>query len=118
MAGSIKKGGPRALTTTYTTDVMAGAAGGATSGGSALVFDIVRHIHVMNKLAADTFRLYLGASVTNAAGTELYFDYPVGAKLAVDFYMATKLTSADFLVGGAATTLTLVIEIDLEEYVV
>jgi hypothetical protein len=118
MAGTIKKGGPRALTTTYTTDVLQGGAGGAVSGGSALVFDILRHIHVSNKLANDTFRLYLGASVTNAAGTELFFDYPVTAKQSYDYYCATKLTSADFLVGGAATTLTLVIEFDLEEYVV
>ena len=118
MAGTIKKGGPRALTVTYTTDLLQGGAGGAISGGSALIYDVLRHIHVMNKAAADTFRMYLGASAGNAAGTELYFDYPVGAKLAVDFYMATKLTSTDFIVGGAATTLTEVVTFDLEEYVV
>jgi hypothetical protein len=118
MAGSIKKGGPRALTTTYTTDILQGGAAGAISGGSALVYDVLRHIHVGNKLNADTFRMYVGASAGNAAGTELFFDYPVAAKQSYDYYCATKLVSTDFVVGGAATTLTLVVEFDLEEYVV
>jgi hypothetical protein len=111
MAGTIKRTfGPLALTTTYTTNIY--------NNASALIYDVIRHIHVANKLAADTFRLYLGATGANAAGTELFFDYPVGAKLAVDFYMAMKLVSTDFLVGGAATTLTLVIEGEGEQYAV
>src|SRR5437899_12570199 len=114
MAGTLKRlFGPLALVAgAYTTNVYAGA------GGSALVYDVVRHIHVANKLAADTFRLYLGATGANAAGTELFFDYPVAAKGSYDYYCAMKMTSTDFLVGGAATTLTLVIEGEGEQYVV
>lgn len=111
MAGTIKRTfGPVALTTTYTTNVY--------NQGSALIYDVLRHTHVGNKLAADTFRLYLGATGANAAGTELFFDYPVAAKQSYDWYGALKLVSTDFLVGGAATTLTLVIEGEGEQYVV
>jgi len=111
MAGTIKRTfGPLALTTTYTTNVY--------NNASALIYDVIRHIHVANKLANDTFRLYLGATGANAAGTELFFDYPVTAKQSYDYYCAMKLVSTDFLVGGAATTLTLVIEAEGEQYVV
>ena len=111
MAGAIKKlVGPVALTTTYTTNVF--------NDGSALLYSVVRHIHVANKAAADTWRLYLGATGANAAGTELFFDHAIGAKAVFDYYTAMKLLSTDFLVGGAATTLTLVITIMGEQYVV
>jgi hypothetical protein len=111
MAGTIKKlVGPVALTTTMTTNIF--------NDGSALLFSVVKHIHVANKLAADTFRLYLGATGANAAGTELFFDYPVGAKLVFDWYTNMKMLSTDFLVGGAATTLTLTITVLGEQYVV
>jgi hypothetical protein len=111
MAGTLKRTfGPLALTTTYTTNVY--------NNSSALIYDVIRHIHVANKLAADTFRLYLGATGANAAGTELFFDYPVAAKQSYDYYCALKMVSTDFLVGGAATTLTLVIEAEGEQYVV
>lgn len=111
MAGTIKRiFGPLALTITYTTNVY--------NNASALIYDVIRHIHVANKLLADTFRLYLGATGANAAGTELFFDYPVAAKQSYDYYCMMKLISTDFLVGGAATTLTLVIEGEGEQYVV
>jgi hypothetical protein len=117
MAGTIKSLGPVALTTTYTTNIMQG--GGFTlASGSALLFDVVRTIHVANKAANDTFRLFLGATGANAAGTELFFDYPVSAKLSYDWYTAKKLVSTDFLVGGAATTLTLVMTLMGETYAV
>jgi hypothetical protein len=110
--GTIKRTGPIALSNTYTTNIYQGG------GGSALLFDVIRHIHICNKLAADTFRLYLGASATNAVGTELFFDFPVGAKLTYDYGCAMKLSSTDFLVGGAATLLTLTIEIEYEQFIV
>lgn len=111
MAGTLKRTfGPLALTTTYTTNVY--------NNTSALIYDVIRHIHVANKLAADTFRLYLGATGANAAGTELFFNYPVAAVQSYDYYCAKKLVSTDFLVGGAATTLTLVITAEGEQYVV
>lgn len=111
MAGTIKRlFGPLALTTTYTTNVY--------NNASALIYDVIRHIHVANKALADTFRLYLGATGANAAGTELFFDYPVAIKQSYDYYAMMKMVSTDFLVGGAATTLTLVIEGEGEQYVV
>jgi len=117
MAGTIKKLGPVALTTTMTTNIMQGG-GFTVASGSALLMDVVRHIHVANKLANDTFNLYLGASAGNAAGTELFFQFPVTAKLSYDYYCAMKMLSTEFLVGGAATTLTLVITIEGETYAV
>lgn len=112
MAGTVKKlVGPVALITTYTTNIY--------NNTSALIYDVVSLIHVANKLAADTFRLYQGATGANAAGTELFFDYPVAAKQTYDFYPRDmKLVSTDFLVGGAATTLTLVMTIWGQQYVV
>lgn len=111
MAGTIKRTfGPVALTTTYTTNVY--------NQGSALIYDVIRHIHVADKLLADTFRLYLGATGANAAGTELFFNQAVAAASTFDYYMALKQVSTEFLVGGAATTLTLVIYGEGEQYVV
>lgn len=108
MAGTIKRlYGPAALTNTYTTNVYVPA--------SALIYDVIRHIHITNKTAATvTFRLYLGASGGNAAGTELWYDQSVAAFSDWDRYMALKVTSTDFLVGGAsaATALTITIEGD------
>ncbi|MBU2051418.1 MAG: hypothetical protein KKH61_20915, partial [Gammaproteobacteria bacterium] len=55
---------PTALTNTYTTNIYVPA--------SALVYDVVHHIHVTNKTAATvTFRIFQGATGGNAAGTEL-----------------------------------------------
>ena len=111
MAGTIKRlAGPLALTTVMTTNIY--------NNPSALIYDVVRHIHIDNKLAADTFNLYLGATGGNVAGTELFFQYAIAAKAAFDYYTMLKLLSTDFLVGGAATTLTLVITIEGEQYVV
>lgn len=111
MAGTLKRTfGPVALTVTMTTNIY--------NNTSALIYDVIRHIHVANKLLADTFNLYLGATGANAAGTELFFQYPVAAKQSYDYYCAMKMVTADFLVGGAATTLTLVIEGEGEQYVV
>lgn len=107
LAGQLKRTfGPAALTNTYTTNVYAGA------GGSALIYDVIKQINVANKSAsAATFRLYLGATGANAAGTELFYDVniPVGATSSFFFQPGLKITSTDFLVGGAsaATALTI-----------
>lgn len=111
MPGTLKRTfGPVAASATLTTNVY--------NQGSALIYDVLRHLHVANKLAADSFTLYLGATGANAAGTELFFQYPVAAKQSYDYYCALKLVSTDFLVGGAATTLTLVFTGEGEQYVV
>jgi hypothetical protein len=78
----------------------------------ALLYDLCYSFHIVNKtVGIVTFRIFLGATGANAAGTELYYDYPVQPNSYVDlpFYGGLKLTSADFLVGGANTTLALTI---------
>lgn len=112
--------GPVALTTTYTTNILNPAAAGSGTGytPSASVVTL-RHIQIVNKTAsAATFRLFKGATGANAAGTEFMgYDRSVPANDVVDWYGELKLTSADFLVGGAGTTTALSItgegEIDL-----
>jgi len=112
MAGVIKKlAGPLALTGVYTTNVYVPA--------SALVYDVIRHIHIVNKTAAAvTFRLFLGATGGNVAGTELWFDQSVAAYSPFDWYGLLKVTSTDFLVGGASAATSLTITIMGESVVV
>lgn len=112
MAGTITKlAGPLALTTTYTTDIYV--------PGSALKYSVVRQIHVANKTGSpETFRLYLGATGANAAGTELYYDVAVPANDYVDLYLSLKMTSTTFLVGGASAATALSITIMGDEHVV
>lgn len=96
--------GPLALTNTYTSNIY--------NNTSALIYDIIYNIHIVNKGGVNaTFRLYLGATGANAAGTELYFDYPVASNSYVDlpFYGGLKMLSTDFLVGGASAAATLTI---------
>lgn len=114
MAGTIKRTfGPLALTTTLTTNVYAGA------GGSALIYDVIKHLHISNKTgSAATFSLWLGATGANAAGTELFTGVSIAANDYFDWYGNLKMLSTDFLVGGAGTTLALTITGMGEQYVV
>ena len=107
--------GPIALTTTYTTNLLnPPTATGGTNGGSSSQYILLNHLRIINKTGtAATFRLFLGATGANAAGTEIIgYDKSVPANDSVDFYPAggLRLDAADFLVGGAGTTLALVIE--------
>lgn len=105
--------GPLALTTTLTTNVYQGG------GGSALIYDLIRHIHISNKTAsAVTVTLYLGATGANAAGTELFTGMSIAANSTYDYYCALKMVSTDYLVGGAGTTTALTIYGEGEQYVV
>jgi len=112
MAGTIKRTfGPLALTTTLTTNVY--------NQGSALIYDVIRHIHIANKTASSaTFSLWLGATGANAAGTELFNGVSIPANSSFDWYGALKMTSTDFLVGGSNTTTALTITGEGEQYVV
>lgn len=112
MAGRIKRtAGPLALTNTYTTNVY--------NNTSALIRDIIRHIHVSNNTAgAVTFRLYLGATGANAAGTDLFKDKSVAANDCFDWYGALVMDSTDFLVGGASASTSLTITIEGEQIAV
>lgn len=108
--------GPVALSSTYTTNI---CNPGTTTGGvasSSAPYDKLKitlyHIKVANKGAAQaTFRLWVGATGANAAGTEIAYDEPVAVGAEVNLYFPSGLefTTSDFLVGGAsaATTLTL-----------
>lgn len=107
MAGTLKRTvGPVALTNTLTTNIY--------NQGSALIYDVITHIHIVNKSAvAVTFSLWLGATGANAAGTEVIGSgRTIPANSAFDWYGNLKMASTDFLVGGASanTALTLMAE--------
>jgi hypothetical protein len=99
MAAVLTRTGPVALTTNLATNIYNPAGN-----------EEMRLIHVANKTAnSATFTLYLGASLGNVAGTELFFKQVVGAFGAFDFPYPIKLTSADFLVGGSDTATALTV---------
>lgn len=118
------KFGPVALTTTTTTNILNPAAAGSGTGYTPTAsYIILRHVRVTNKTnTAVRFALWLGATGANAAGTEIIaggtatagaLDASVGVSVAAgsyfDWYGLLRLSSADFLVGGAsaATSLTI-----------
>ena len=109
---SVKKTvGPVAMSNTMTTNIY--------NNTSALIYDIIKHIHIANKAAtAVTFRLFLGATGANAAGTELFYDVSIPAGSYFDWYGNLKMTSSDFLVGGASAATSLTITVMGEQYVV
>jgi hypothetical protein len=114
MAGTLKRTfGPLALTSTLTTNVY--------NNTSALIYDGLKQINVANKTgSAATFTLYLGATGANAAGTELFtaVSVPANTTSTFTFYPALKMTSTDFLVGGASANTTLTITGMGEQFVV
>ncbi len=110
--------GPVAMSNTYTTNIVAPAAAGASAVGytATASYLLIRHIHIANKTgAAATFRLYKGATGGNAAGTELFFDQSVPANGVYDWYGQMRLEGANgFLVGGASALTTLVFQAEGE----
>src|SRR6267378_1413564 len=113
MAGTIKRTfGPLALTNTLTTNIY--------NQGSALIYDVIKHINIVNKTGgAVTFSLWLGATGGNAAGTEVIGQArSIPANSAFDWYGNLKMTSTDFLVGGASAATSLTITGEGEQYVV
>lgn len=114
-ANKLIRVGPVALTTTLTTNILnpQTLAGGVVTGTSnAATYLILRHIRIVNKTAtAATFTLYIGATISNVAGTEFMGTaQSVPANSFVDWYGALRLDTADFLVGGSGTTLALTLE--------
>jgi len=101
----VRSFGPVAMSATMTTNIYQGG-----NGGTATIYDVVKHIHVVNKTAgAVTFSLWLGATGGNAAGTELFNAYSVASYSTFDYYCSLRMISTDYLVGGAsaATSLTI-----------
>ena len=119
MQNSPLRVGPIALTNTYTTNIFnPGTTTGGTNSTSApydKLYAIVKKIRVVNKTAsAATFRLYLGATGANTAGTELFYDYNVPANSVFEHFCYMRLGTGDFLVGGASASTTLGIELEGE----
>jgi len=116
LSGQLKRPfGPLALTTTTTTNIYNGG------GGSALIYDSLKQIIVANKTAgAVTFSLWLGATGANTAGTELFIGVSVPANTTNNYYFqpGLKMTSTDFLVGGASANTSLTITGISEQVVV
>lgn len=119
--------GPIALTATPTTNVYQGTTGtsvtagtnAAAGAGSALIFDIIKQLHFLNKTGAPaSFNLWLGATGANVAGTELFTAKSVNADDVYDWFCNMKLLSTDFLVGDASALTTLTITGFGEQYVV
>ena len=105
--------GPIALTTTLTTNLLnPPTATGGTNAGSSANYIVLKHLRIVNKTAsAATFSLWLGATVSNTAGTEVVGQaLSVAANSAYDWYGLLRLDSADFLVGGAGTATALSIQ--------
>jgi len=111
MAGTIKRlAGPAYI---------ANAAANIYVPPSALIFGVVRHIHIANRTGgAVTFSLYVGATGGSAAGTELFGTHSLAANAEFDYYSALKLLSTDFLTGIASAASSLVITVEGEEQVV
>lgn len=77
---------------------------------SALIYDILKHIHVVNTSAgALTFTLFVSqVTGTETAGKEFFVAQSVAANNVYDWYGNLKLLSTDFLVGHAsAVTMTI-----------
>jgi len=103
--------GPVALSATLTTTIY--------NNTSALIYDVIKHLHVVNKTAgAVTFSIWIGASAGNAAGTEWFNAQSVAANNVYDWYGNLKLLTADFLVGGASAATSLTAVGEGEQYVV
>lgn len=112
MAGTPKTTGPIPLTNTLTTNIY--------NNTSALIYDVVKHIHITNKTAsAATFTIYKGLTGANTAGTELFYQVSIPANSSFDYYPANLvLKSTDFLVGGASVNTALVLTMVHEQIVV
>lgn len=107
-----------ALSNTYTTNI---ANPPTTTGGVGVgtpnPYLLITHIRVLDKAGTGgTFRLYVGATGANDAGTESFFplNCAVGAAGYVEWFGRKKLKVADFLVGGANLAATLTIDIEGE----
>ena len=107
-----------ALTNTYTTNILnPPTTTGGVGAGTPNPYLLVKHIRVLEKAGTGgTFRLYIGATGGNAAGTESFFplNYSVAAAGYAEWFGNKKLKVADFLVGGANLATTLTIEIEGE----
>ncbi len=99
---------------------IANAAANIFNASSALIYTIVRHIHIVNKTGgAVTFTLYVGATGASAGGTELSgLSVSIPANGEWYRYYALRMDSTDFLTGVASAASSLVITVEGEQNVV
>ncbi len=111
MAGTLKRlAGPAYI---------AASAADIFNASSALIYSVIRHIHVANVTGgAVTFTLYIGATGGSTGGTELFKAHSIAANSEFDYYCAKKLVSTDFLSGLASAGTSLVITVEGEQVVV
>ena len=117
MQNKVFKLPPTALTTAYTTNILSPpTVTGGVNAGASPCYIILRQLRIINKLASSAkFRLYLGATGANAVGTEVIgFDTTIAANSYFPWVGYLRIDSTDFLVGGADTTLALVIQAEGE----
>lgn len=98
--------GPIALSAALNTNLLnpPTAAGGVNAGASPQ-YIVLKHLRFVNKSGlAVSFSTWLGATGTNAAGTEVIGQgQAVAANSSYDWYGLLRLDAADFLVGGASS---------------
>lgn len=103
--------GPVILTTSLGTNIY--------NQGSALIYDVVRNIHISNKTANPArVSLWVGLTGANTAGTELFIGKTVLANDYIDWPFPFPMKSVDFLVGGSDTAAALTIVVVSEQLVV
>lgn len=115
----IDRVGPLALTTTLTTNIFNC---NVTSLAGPINFTLtqpvvyIRFVRIVNKTATPaTFSFWLGASGANAAGTEVIGQgFSVPGNFTFQTSQNMRMNSTDFLVGGAGTTLSLTLELEIE----
>ena len=95
---------------TFGPAALATSAANIYHNSSALIYDVLTHIHVVNLAGtAGTFSVYISAtSATETAGLEMFVQQPIAAYGVYDWYGRLKLLSTDYIVGhGSAVTITI-----------
>jgi len=103
---------PTAMSATYTTNIYNVPTSSGGVGAGLTPYAVIRHIHITNVTGgAVTFRLFIGATGGNVAGSELFYGQSVAANSSFDWYGQVRMDAADFLVGGASAGSSLTIAI-------
>ena len=97
----------------------AASAANIYNNASALIYDMIKHIHISNNAgSAATVNLFISqVSGTETAGKDLFSAVSIPANSTLDYYTNTKLVTTDYLVGHASAT-TVTITVDSDQYVV
>jgi hypothetical protein len=76
---------------------------------SALVDDVITHLHVVNTAGTPAvFTLFISQSTgTETAGKEMFVSQAIAANGVYDWYGRLRISHSDFLVGHAPITVTI-----------